>query len=118
MSAFKSLSTAMFKGFFRERLSLFFTFLMPLTSTPTAHFVGLGSTAPAACSGNAAAPTATAGNLCIYEGVATNIGSSTYVDPLSDGAGGQVRAYGAAVQVKATAAGTFTDGGSWAVTAP
>ncbi|GLZ30271.1 transport permease protein [Lentzea sp. NBRC 105346] len=30
MTAFKSLSGAMFKGFFRDRLSLFFTFLFPL----------------------------------------------------------------------------------------
>ena len=30
MTAFKSLSIAMFKGFFRERVALFFTFLMPL----------------------------------------------------------------------------------------
>jgi ABC-2 type transport system permease protein len=30
VSAFKSLSVAMFKGFFRERVALFFTFLMPL----------------------------------------------------------------------------------------
>lgn len=30
MTAFKSLSVAMFKGFFRERVALFFTFLMPL----------------------------------------------------------------------------------------
>ncbi|MFC0433148.1 ABC transporter permease [Kutzneria buriramensis] len=30
MTAFRSLSVAMFKGFFRERVALFFTFLMPL----------------------------------------------------------------------------------------
>ncbi|GAA0600171.1 ABC transporter permease [Kutzneria viridogrisea] len=30
MTAFRSLSTAMFKGFFRERTALFFAFLMPL----------------------------------------------------------------------------------------
>lgn len=30
MTAFRSLSSAMFKGFFREKMALFFTFLMPL----------------------------------------------------------------------------------------
>jgi hypothetical protein len=50
--------------------------------------------------------------------VATNISTADYVDPLSDGAGGQIRVYGAGVYVKSTASGNYTDGGSWVVTAP
>jgi hypothetical protein len=90
-----------------------------LASVPTAHFIKLGDVAPSQCTGNGGSPTAAAGHLCIYEGVATNVAAGrTFVDPLSDGSGGVVRAMGAAVSVQSSAAGMFVSGGSWAVTAP
>src|SRR5438128_797872 len=80
----------------------------PLAAVPTPHFIRIGAALPTGCSGNAASPVASPGNLCIFEGVATNVAASDYVDPLSDGAGGQIRVYGAGVYIKATAAGNYT----------
>ncbi len=96
------------------------SFPTALASAPTAHFIKQGDPSPPSqCAGNAGAPTAAAGHLCIYEGIATNVQAGrNFVDVLSDGSGGVVRASGAGVSVQAAAAGSFVTGGSWAVTAP
>jgi hypothetical protein len=93
------------------------SFGIPLATTPTAHFIGVGAAAPAECPGNAASPAAAPGHLCIYEGQKVNISVSSYQDPVTLSTGGTVRPWGAEVIARATAAGYFTSSGSWAVTA-
>lgn len=95
------------------------SFGVELSSTPNAHFIKVGDSGGSSCPGNAASPSATAGNLCIYEGQNTNAKSSrTYADPVTLSLGSTVRPWGAAVVVRASAAGDFSTSGSWAVTAP
>jgi hypothetical protein len=43
------------------------SFPIPLATAPTVHFVPMGGPSTAACPGTAANPSATGGNLCIYE---------------------------------------------------
>jgi hypothetical protein len=85
---------------------------------PTAHFVGVGTVAPSQCPGTVAAPAATAGHLCIYEGQKTNIAVDTFQDPVTGSTGSVVRPWGAEVAARSTGAGDFVTAGSWAVTAP
>ena len=95
------------------------SFGVELSSTPNAHFIKTGDSAPSACPGNVASPAASAGNLCIYEGTNTNVKSNrNFADPVSLTLGGSVRPWGAAVIVRASALGDFDSSGSWAVTAP
>jgi hypothetical protein len=95
------------------------SFGVQLSSTPNAHFIKTGDSAPSACPGNVASPAASAGNLCIYEGTNTNVKSNrNYADPVTLSLGGSVRPWGAAVIVRASAIGDFSSAGSWAVTAP
>jgi hypothetical protein len=93
------------------------SFEIPLAVAPTAHFVGVGTVAPSQCPGTVAAPTAAAGNLCIYEGQKTNIVVDSFQDPVTGSTGSVVRPWGAEVVARSTAAGDFVTAGSWAVTA-
>lgn len=42
------------------------TFVFPLSSNPTVHFIGIGATPPVQCAGSATNPQAAPGNLCVY----------------------------------------------------
>lgn len=86
------------------------------------EIVDLGGTEAAAtstvCTGNAAAPTAAAGHLCVYEGTLQNgfIGNPSITKLASTGEEGASTA-GATIGVFNSAAGA-RGWGSWAVTAP
>lgn len=94
------------------------SFAIPLAAAPTAHFLAVGDPATATCPGTAAAPTAAAGHLCIYEGANNNLSSVAFQDPVTTATGTIVRPYGAVLIGAATAAGAFISSGGWAVTAP
>lgn len=98
-----------------------FTFPQNLASAPTPNFIAAGGAPTAACPGSAASPTATAGNLCVYEAGSQN---RTLLCPpngiakpsVSGGCG--TDSFGAGVVVAATAAGEVWSYGTYAVTAP
>jgi Collagen triple helix repeat (20 copies) len=82
----------------------------PLSFSPTVNLVKSGGSSTAACPGTAGAPTATAGNLCLYEereDVALNV--------LTVPGEGH---FGFLVFFLATAGANYEDYGTWAVTAP
>lgn len=56
-----------------ESMGADISFGVTLAAVPTAHYIPLGGTVPTGCSGTPAAPSASAGNLCIFE--AYNFGS-------------------------------------------
>ena len=94
------------------------SFGIPLASAPIANFIYAGDTPPAACPGTVAAPQADPGNLCIYEGLNTNIELEGVEDPVTGATNGTARPFGASVVGISTAVGDVNSSGSWAVTAP
>ncbi|MDZ5660496.1 hypothetical protein SFC79_01860 [Nocardioides sp. S-58] len=48
-----------------------------LSAEPTAHFIPLGGVVPAGCGGTPAAPTASAGHLCVFQASDNNMGTVT-----------------------------------------
>jgi len=90
-----------------------------LSSAPTAHFIKVGASVPAGCSGTPESPGAAPGNLCVFEVENTNVLDSDYViwSPPSDTVG-SAEAYGAAIFSRSSGGGEVLFGGSWAVTAP
>jgi hypothetical protein len=90
-----------------------------LTAAPTGHFIKVGDSDPAGCSGTATNPGAAPGNLCVFEVENSNVndGASEVWSPPADSAGA-TEAYGAAVFSESAGAGSYEFGGSWAVTAP
>lgn len=94
-----------------------FSFPVPLATAPIANFIPVGGPPTAACAGTAAAPTATAGNLCVYEATAANR-TFTCIANVSASTSCGTNPFGAAVVVTAVAAGQIFSYGSWAVTAP
>jgi hypothetical protein len=95
------------------------SFPIALATAPSTHFVLLGTVAPAQCPGSAGTPSATAGNLCIYEASFGNTnGAPTIYDPRT-GLATQAGTLGAGVELFAgSSAGNFFSDGTWAVTAP
>jgi hypothetical protein len=92
------------------------SFGFTLASAPTVRYINFGTPAPAECPGTATEPQATAGNLCVYEGVAP---MNTTVRGEFDAVGGAnniTTTFGAAVYADATAATAYRTRGSWAVT--
>jgi hypothetical protein len=100
------------------RIGSAISFSIPLASAPIAHFLRVGGPAVAQCPGTAAAPTAAAGHLCIYEGQAVNVSNQSFEDPVTAATGSTTRAFGIDVVGLSTAAGAYMSAGSWAVTAP
>src|SRR5262245_14348879 len=92
------------------------SFGFQLASPPTAHYIHVGSPAPAACPGNAAAPEAMPGHLCVYEGYRSNVLNWGFADPLN-WYSGTLRSYGIVIWIAANGPGLFMVSGSWAVTA-
>ncbi len=92
------------------------SFSIPLATAPTPHFMKFGETS-AECKGTAEAPTAVAGNLCVYTAIEVNRAEVGIASPgngsLTPGAG----TTGAMVLVESKAAGPAEFWGTWAVTA-
>jgi hypothetical protein len=92
------------------------SFAIPLATAPEPHYLKVGETLAAHCTGNAEAPTAAPGNLCVYAGVETNrhelFIASTGNGSLVPAAG----TTGALMFVQATNAGPSEFWGTWAVT--
>ena len=91
------------------------SFSVPLAGAPTENVIASGTTA--ACPGSASAPTASPGELCIYEGSQQGIGEISAYNPLTGTAGAS--RYGAGLVIDSSAVtGNFSSSGTWAVTAP
>ncbi len=83
-----------------------------LAAPPIAHYIPDGGVVPAGCSGSAAAPGASAGHLCVFEGFEGN----QVFQFISDGlGGGGPDTMGAYVAVSSAAAGEVREIGSWAL---
>jgi|SRR5690242_3366715 len=88
------------------------TFQLPLSSAPTFNDLAPGASSTA-CPGSSSAPTATPGNLCLYETIRTGATGVTQVSPL------ELRRFGAAIFPTGVGAATnYEVDGVWAVTAP
>jgi hypothetical protein len=100
-----------------EVFSTAISFGLELTAAPKVHYIALGKSVPAGCSGTASAPGAASGNLCIFETENDNGNSSSTgeLNPLDD-TFNQATRFGAAVQTTSLATGAVNLKGSWAVT--
>jgi len=92
------------------------SFVFPLASNPTVVVVEQGDATPAGCSGNAGAPGADAGHLCVFVGSAAANEAPFQVFGAADGSD-DVR-FGAYVFALSLGAGPYGGSGTWAVTAP
>jgi hypothetical protein len=99
------------------------TFVYPLATAPSVKLVQFGTaSSPPECPGTAAAPTAAAGWLCVYENREQNERSGRYPQVMAPGSGSYPSAgrFGATLALLGQAAGTdwfFWSEGTWAVTA-
>jgi hypothetical protein len=94
------------------------SFPIPLADAPTANMISSGQSPTAACPGSVTAPSAAAGELCIYEGYHSNESGHEIVDPETGNYG--ANKYGATIYVEpgsVTGENGWSDG-TWAVTAP
>ncbi|MDP9386314.1 MAG: hypothetical protein M3P50_14015, partial [Actinomycetota bacterium] len=85
----------------------------------TVRFVAAGATAPPECPGNAGAPAAAAGHLCVYEAEVSGLARPrTIFDPAQGDGAGTDRAsrFGFGVRVVSDGAGPVGSQGAWAVT--
>lgn len=85
---------------------------LPLTFTPNVNFIKKGASSTAACPGTGTAPTATPGNLCVYE-TRDDKGFTTGVLLQSE-----TTHFGALLYVSAGSNEDFEIEGTYAVTAP
>jgi hypothetical protein len=89
------------------------TFPIPLPFAPAAHYV----TSPtASCPGSAAHPSATPGNLCVYQGGSENVSAVTIFKDAGPGTGADRWGFSAVPMSASSGPGAVW--GSWAVTAP
>jgi hypothetical protein len=99
------------------------SFLLSLPVAPNAsqiHYIKVGEAVPTGCSGTVAAPAASPGNLCIFEGVASagNDANRGEVNPINDEAPNfSMPVFGFGVYGTCTT-GSCVIEGTWAVTAP
>jgi hypothetical protein len=104
-------------GQIRTGISFGFT----LASAPIPHFIRVGGAVPAECAGGrVAAPEASPGHLCVYEGVQVNLDANRgVVNPVNDDAPNRsTTTFGAAVYASCGASTPCVGEGTWAVTAP
>lgn len=98
------------------------SFPLPLSSAPTGIFCGASDTCGSIgtsntdCPGTLAAPTATAGDFCVYLGQATNVDGLSSAN--QSGTSGEMGSIGGALTISSTAAGDTILRGTWAYTAP
>jgi hypothetical protein len=88
------------------------SFVYPLASAPTGHYINEAAATPAGCTGNSTNPGADPGHLCIFEFDALNTTNRLFTGP-SDGV---TTRFGVGLFTRSTAAGTYWIRGSWAVT--
>lgn len=88
------------------------SFGINLAAAPTTHFIPIGTAAPAGCSGTPAAPSASAGHLCVFQGYADLANGQFIADPEAFTGAGTMGAY---LATSSTAAGPVRDIGSWAL---
>jgi hypothetical protein len=100
--------------FFWDQVSFGYQF----ASAPTPHFLPAKSSATAECPGSSTNPQATAGNLCVYEGIHIGTFTGSVFDP-GTGANGSADRWGAGV-VLTTGGGAenVSSYGTWAATSP
>jgi hypothetical protein len=92
------------------------TFVFPLSSTPTVHFIGIGATPPAQCTGSSTNPQAAPGNLCVYAELGdAGAAAVGILDPETNHEPAAASIHGFAAYD--TASDSFSSG-TWAVTAP
>ena len=96
------------------------SFPVPINASLTPIVVKVGEATPTHCSGSVTAPGADAGYLCIFAGYALNISTTAPSYAVYNPATGSTGAshYGASIQVKSNAAGSYVLSGTWAATAP
>ena len=94
------------------------SFPYPLATAPTPHYLPLAAPPTAACPGSVGNPTATSGNLCVYEGVLEGSGTPQICTPLINSSAGcpdQASRTGAIVRVLESGS-RWVHAGAWAVT--
>ena len=95
------------------------SFLIPLGSAPTAHFIAPGAAAPPQCPGSVAHPKAIPGNLCVFAFDLSDGTTPQVFDPLAAGSQANRLGFGIALYQPAADVGTYVySSGTWAVTAP
>lgn len=97
------------------------TFGYQLASAPTVNVLHVGDPATAACPGSSAAPSATPGNLCVYESDSQNKRDASYPSVGVGFSGGTSTAFGAYIYTQGAVTASpqfFWSRGTWAVTAP
>jgi hypothetical protein len=91
------------------------SFPFPLATNPTVQVIQSGDPTPTGCSGDASAPGADPGNLCIFVGFQN--GNTTDFDTYGTDGFDDWR-HGGVIFTRSVGAGTFEGTGTWAVTAP
>lgn len=91
------------------------SFQVPLASAPNVHYIASGDPVPTQCRGTAANPGAKPGNLCVFQLSGYNATGTILSSP--DDFSDSTR-FGAVVLTFSAGAGRFSNGGTWAVTAP
>jgi hypothetical protein len=91
------------------------SFAFAVASKPSVHFVGIGATPPAQCSGTVSSPEAAPGNLCVYAALGST--SATAVEIINPETNFTPDASPRRFSVAMTPSDSFS-AGSWAVTAP
>jgi hypothetical protein len=85
-----------------------------LTAAPTVHYIPVGGVPPAECSGNAQAPNALAGHLCVFGGAEINaVPGAIGIFNITGGGGSNTM--GAVMVARSTGAGEMIVAGSWAL---
>jgi hypothetical protein len=93
------------------------SFTLRLGVAPAVHYINVGDPSPAECPGSPTDPQALAGNLCVYEGNATNVTSRGVFNAETPGGTlGAASREGAGIYIFPTAASHAYVWGSWAVT--
>jgi len=95
------------------------SFLIPLASAPTAHFIAPGAASPPQCPGSVAHPKATPGNVCVFAFDLSDGTTPQVFDPLAAGSQANRLGFGIALYQPVADVGTYVySSGTWAVTAP
>ncbi len=88
------------------------SFGVTFSATPTVHYIKLGDPVPAGCSGTASAPDASAGHLCVFESLVSNMSTNRGTLQLDGNIG--ATPYGAPIFGFTDAAGQGYMLGTWA----
>jgi hypothetical protein len=94
------------------------SFIWPFSAAPTPHYIPSGGAVPSGCSGTAASPSASPGNLCVFEDSAVNAAARSDNNINGPSGDGTTTTLGAQLWVRSAAAGDFWIRGAWAATAP